>query len=113
MLMPLILEERAASLSRVPPHSGHVGEGHRPVHERADVRLHRLPVLGEHRLLDPRDQPLVGEVDAVDLSLGRLAVEEVVQLGLGVVADRLVRVEEARLAEDAARSSRPRCSRGW
>jgi hypothetical protein len=27
-------------------------------------------------------------------------VEEVVQLGLGVVADRLVRVEEARLGED-------------
>ena len=38
----------------------------------------------------------------VDLDLGRLLVEQVVQLLLGVLADRLVRVEEAAAAEDAA-----------
>src|SRR6185295_8590572 len=70
--------------------------------ERTDVWLHRVDVLGEERLLDPRDQPLVGEVDAVDLDLGRLLVEQVVQLLLGELADRLVGVEEAAAAEDAA-----------
>jgi len=58
------------------------------------VRLQRVGVLGEERLLHLGDQPLVGEVDAVDLHLDRLLVEEVVELGLGVLADRLVRVEE-------------------
>ncbi len=77
------------------PAVGTGGEGDRAVHERPDVRLHRLPVLGQHGLLDLGDQPLVGEVDAVDLHLGRLAVQEVPQLLLAVVADRLVRVEEA------------------
>src|SRR5258708_20599611 len=37
-----------------------------------------------------------------DLDLGRLLVEQVVQLLLGVLADRLVRVEEATASEDAA-----------
>ena len=78
------------------------GEGDRPLHEGADVRLQRVDVLGQHRLLDLRDQPLVGQVDAVDLDLGRLLVEQVVQLLLGELADRLVRVEEAAAAEDAA-----------
>ena len=77
-------------------------ERHRPLHEGADVRLQRVDVLGQHRLLDPRDQPLVREVDPVDLDLGRLLVEQVVQLLLRVLADRLVRVEEAAAAEDAA-----------
>ena len=40
------------------------GEGDRALHERPDVRLHRVDVLGQERLLDPRDQALVGEVDA-------------------------------------------------
>ena len=40
------------------------GERHRPLHEGADVRLHRLDVLGEERLLDLRDQPRVRQVDA-------------------------------------------------
>jgi hypothetical protein len=39
------------------------------------MRLQRVDVLGEHRLLELRDQTLVGEVDAVDLDLGRLLVE--------------------------------------
>src|SRR5690606_35031709 len=78
-------------------------EGDRPVHERPDVRLHRLPVLRQERLLDLRDQALVREIDAVDLDLDRLLVEEVVELLLGVVADRLVRVDETRLGVDPYR----------
>ena len=78
------------------------GEGDRAVYERPNVRLHRFPVLREHRLLDPRDQPLVGQVDAVDLDLGRLLVQQVVQLPLREIADWLVRVEEAGALEDAA-----------
>src|SRR2546430_11901136 len=74
------------------------GEGNRPVHELPDMWLHPLLVLGEHRPLDARDQTLVGHVDARDLHPGRLVVQEVVQLLLGVLADRLVRVVEARLA---------------
>ena len=45
------------------------GEGDRPLHEGADVRLQRVDVLGQHRLLDLRDQALVGQVDVVDLDL--------------------------------------------
>src|SRR5712692_2506295 len=67
------------------------GEGDRPVDERPDVRLQRVGVLGEHRLLHLGNQPLVSEIDAVDLHLDRLLVEEVVELLLGVLADRLVR----------------------
>ena len=78
------------------------GEGHRPLDEGADVRLQRVDVLGQERLLDLRDQALVGQVDAVDLDLGRLLVEQVVEFPLGELADRLVRVEEAAAAEDAA-----------
>jgi hypothetical protein len=90
------------------------GEGDRPFHERADVRLQRVGILGQKRLVYLGDQPLIGEVDAVDLDLDRLLVEEVVQLGLGVVADRLVRVQEARRGEDPHGStSCPACSRGW
>ena len=58
-------------------------------------------VLGEERLLDLRDQPLVGEVDAVDLDLRRLLVEQVVELLLGEGADRVVRGRRS-LCEDAA-----------
>ncbi len=73
------------------------GEGDRPFHERPDVRLHRLLVLGQEGLLDLGDQALVGEVDPVDLHLDRLPVQEVLELLPGVPADRLVRVDEARL----------------
>ena len=76
-------------------------EGDRPLDERPDVRLHRLDVLGEHRLLDLRDHALVGEVDALDLDLGRLLVEQVVELLLGELRDRLVHVE-AEAGEDPA-----------
>ncbi len=76
-------------------------EGDGPLDEGADVRLHRLPVLGQHRLLDPRDEPLEGEVDPLDLDLRGLAVEEVAQLALGVLPDRLVHVEPE-AGEDAA-----------
>src|SRR6185503_8333798 len=43
-----------------------------------------------------------GEVDALDLDLGRLPVEEVVHLPLVELLDRLVGVEVAAAAEDAA-----------
>jgi hypothetical protein len=78
------------------------GEDHRPLHERSDVRLHRVDVLGEHRLLDRRDQAGVREVDALDLDLRRLLVEQVVELPLVELLDRLVRVEVAAAAEDPA-----------
>ena len=78
------------------------GEHDRPLDERADVRLHRVDVLGQHRPLDRRDQPRVGQVDPLDLDLGRLLVEQVVELPLVVLLDRLVRVEEAAAAEDPA-----------
>ena len=77
------------------------GEGHGPLDEGADVRLERVDVLRQHRLLDPRDEPLEGQVDPVDVDLGRLLVEQAIELLRGVVADRLVHVE-AGAGEDAA-----------
>ena len=103
MLIPLILRGPGGLVEPGAAAVGTGGEGDRALHERPDVRLHRVDVLGQERLLDLRDQALVGEVDVVDLHLGRLLVEEVVELLLGVLADRLVRVEEARLGEDAHR----------
>ena len=69
-------------------------EGDGTVHERPDVRLQRVLVLGQERLLDPRHQTLVGHVDAFDLHPDRLVVQEVLALLLGVVADRLGGVDE-------------------
>ena len=68
-----------------------------PLDERPDVGLQRVDVLAEHRLADLRDQPVVGDVDAPGLDLRRLPVEQVLALLLGVVLDRLLRVEEAGL----------------
>ena len=44
-----LVEPRAFAL-------GTGGERHRALHERPDVRLHRVDVLGQERLLDPRDR---------------------------------------------------------
>src|SRR5262249_44566955 len=77
------------------------GECHGPLHEGADVRLQRVDILGEHGLLDSRDQALVSQVDPLDLDPGRLLLEQIVKLRLGEFTDRLVRVEEAATAEDA------------
>ena len=77
-------------------------ERHRPLHEGADVRLQRIDVLGQERPLDARDQTFERQVDVVDLDLGRLLVEQVVEFGLGVLTDRLVRVEKAGAGVDAA-----------
>ena len=77
MLMPLIFDDRAASDEPRAVTVGTRGEGDRPLHERADVRLHRVHVLGQERLLDLRDQARVRQVDAFDLDLGRLLVEQV------------------------------------
>jgi hypothetical protein len=89
----------------VEPGAGALGaglEGDRPLDEGPDVRLHRLDILGQERLLDLGDEALVGEVDPLDLDLGRLLVQQVGQLALGVVPDRLVHVEEAAAGEDPA-----------
>jgi hypothetical protein len=81
-----LVEPRAAAV-------GTGGESDRPFHERPDVRLHDVDILGQERLLDSRDEPLVGEVHARNLHLGRFLVTEVVALLLGELLDRLVRVE--------------------
>ena len=47
-------------------------------------------------MLDSRHQPLIGHVDVLDLHPGRLPIQEVLALLLGVVADRLGRVDKAR-----------------
>ena len=87
---------RAGPLGKSGAPAGGTGrEGDRPIHERPNVRLQGFLVLGQERSLDPRHQPLVGHVDAFDLHPGRLPVEEVVALLLGVVADRLGRIDEA------------------
>ena len=102
MLMPLIFDERAGSLSRRPVALGTRGERHGSLDERPDVRLHRVEVLGQHRLLDLGNEALVGQVDALDLDLGRFLVEEAFELGRAVVTDPLCRVEAGR-REDARR----------
>src|SRR4029077_19532114 len=61
-----------------------------------------VDVLRQERLLDLRDQSRVGEVDAVDLDLGRLPVEEVVELLLRELLDRRVGIEVAAAPEDAS-----------
>jgi hypothetical protein len=66
------------------------------------VGLHRVDVLGEHRLGDLGDQALVGDVDALDLDLRGVLVQEVVELALREVADRGVGVEEPAASEDPA-----------
>ncbi len=61
--------------------------------------LHRLAILAEEGLLDRRDEAVVGDVDPVELDLGVTTVEEVVELLLRVVLDRLVGVEVAGIDE--------------
>src|SRR5690606_40799778 len=63
--------------------------------ERPNVRLHGVDVLREHRLLDSYDQPLVCDVDVVDLDLRRFAIEEVMELLL-----RVLRSEERRVGKE-------------
>ena len=88
------------------------GEGDDPLDEGPDVGLHGVDVLGQERLLDRGDQPGVGEVDALDLDLGRLLVEEVVELLLGELLDRLVAGRSTRSRGRCGRTSPPCCSRG-
>ncbi len=89
---------RARRLVEPAPVTGRTGlEDRCPLDERSDMRLQRVDVLAEHRLADLRDQPVIGDVDATCLDLRRLPVQEVVALLLGVVLDRLLRVEESGL----------------
>ena len=90
MLIPLIVDDRADSLSRVPSQFGHAAKHRGALDEGLDVRLQRVDVLAEHRLADLGDQALVGDVDLLDLDLAGLAVEQVVALALGEVLDRHV-----------------------
>src|SRR6201999_3032910 len=69
-------------------------ERDRPLDESPNVRLHGVNVLGQHRLANPGDEALERQVDVVDLDLGRLPVEQIVQFPLGELGDRLVRVEK-------------------
>ena len=69
---PLDLRRPGRLAEPRPAAVGAGGERHRSLDERADVRLQRVDVLGEERLLDLRDQTLVGQVDPRDLHLGRL-----------------------------------------
>ena len=82
------------------PAVGTVGEGDGPVHESAQVRLQALLVLGQEGLPHPGHQTLVRHVDGRDLHLDRLGVEEALPFLGGVVADRLVAVQQTGLAED-------------
>ena len=101
MFLPVDLRRpgRPAEPGAVALGAGREGDG--PLDEGPDVRLHRLDVLGQHRLLDLRDEALVGEVDPLDLDLGRLRVQQLVELLLGELPDRLVH-GQAGSAEDAA-----------
>ncbi len=76
-------------------------EGDRPLDEAPHVRLHRLGVLGQHRLLDPGDHALEGEVDALDLDLGRGRVEHRVELLGGERRDGLVHGQAHALEQPA------------
>jgi hypothetical protein len=78
------------------------GEGDRPLDEGPQVRLQRVNILGQQGLLDLRDEPGVGQVDPVDLDLGRLPMQQVLQFPLGECGNRLIRVEIAAAAEDPA-----------
>jgi hypothetical protein len=63
--------------------------------------LRRDPLIADWST-DARNQPLEGHVDAFDLDPGRLLVEEVVQLPLRELRDRLVGVDEPAATVDAA-----------
>src|SRR5204862_4923508 len=71
-------------------------ERYRALDERPDERLHRVDVLRQERLLDPRDESLVGDVQLLDPDLAGFLVEEGVEFLLGVLADRFVEVKAYR-----------------
>ena len=101
MFLPWIFEDLASGLSRVPSHSGQAWN--------VMARSTKARMWGciASTSLESIDfwifgiSALVGQIDALDLDLGRLLVEEVVHFLLGELRDRLVHVE-AGAAEDAA-----------
>jgi hypothetical protein len=101
MSIPATFDDRAAGVEPRAPTIRALREREGALHERPDVGLQRLDVLGAQGLLKLGDQPLVGEVDVRHLDLHRLLVQERRQLLSRVVADRLVRVEKPGLREDA------------
>src|SRR5262249_33777639 len=88
-----LVEARALALRASRERDGALDEG-------ANVRLHRVDVLGQERLLDARDEPLVREVHLLELDLRRFLIEEGVPLLLRELPDRLVRIDAGR-REDA------------
>src|SRR5699024_11845071 len=77
------------------------GEHDGTVDEFADVLLHRVPVLGQERSSDPRDQPVEGDVRAIDPDLLTFGVEQMMSLCLIEVGDGFARIEVAGFGERA------------
>ena len=66
------------------------------------MRLEGVDVLLQERLLHARDEAFEGDVDTLDLYSRRLLVEQVAQLFIGELLDRLVSRDEAAAAVDPA-----------
>src|SRR5699024_756086 len=77
-------------------------EGDGTLHKAADMRLQRLDIPGEHRLLDAVDHALERDVDAIDLDAGWLFVEQRMQLALVELVDGFIWREEIAIGKDAA-----------
>ena len=99
MFRPLILRRPRALVEPSAVALGARRERGDALDESPDVRLQRVDVLGQHRLLELRDEALVRDVDAGDLDLRWLLVEEVLTFGLRVLLDWLVPIEEPGLTE--------------
>ena len=79
MFFRLIFDERAASLSRVPSHSGQTVNVTARSTKARTCGCNESGSLASKELADLRDQAGVGEVDALDLDFGRLLVEQGVE----------------------------------
>src|SRR5699024_8118420 len=72
------------------------------IDEGADVGLHRVTVFGQHRFLDPWDDPFKRDVDAFDFDPRRLLVKQDIEFAFGVFADGFIGIEEPRATENAS-----------
>ena len=101
MLLPRIREDRASEVRRVPSHSGQAWKVTARSTKRRTCGCIASGSLDEHRLLDPGDDALEGEVDALDLDLGRGREEHRVELLVGERRDGCVH-RQAHALEQAA-----------
>ena len=88
--------------------SAAIGAGHKrrcSVYKFSEMRAQGIAVLGQKRTLHPGYEAIERSVDALELDLHRLLVQEVMHLGLGVLAEGLVGIEEPRLGELTHRPS--------